>query len=272
MELFLITISAVIITALIVFKLHSGIGHEGNCVEKIQNAHLRTGSPVELAEIRYIFREAVDVINKINNHDSKPIYLSLRNARTIALNGLIDSIESGLSPLDAFEKHYHAFKGEEQDSHPPKSEVDMLISLGTKTAKNELETWLKMLRTMDSDTLGMLVAGSTHIRHSLEMVYKTNMLDPFTANSADPNLSSKLRELIQKYQSEGDLSSAASVMVWLHTLRCCGLIELRPQGRELWRELRRGFPFVGAAAHEVYAATSKRPNIDGYDVIPKGFE
>jgi hypothetical protein len=149
---------------------------------------------------------------------------------------------------------------------------NMLISWGTKTAKKELETWLKMLRAMNSDEIGMLVAGSTHIRHTLEIIYQVNMLDPFTSNSADPALSSKLRGLIQKYQSEGDLSSAAYVMVWLHTLRCCGLIDLRPLGRDLWRELRRGFPFVGAAAHEVYASTSKTLNIDGYDVIPEGLE
>ena len=75
MELFLIITFAVIATALIASNIYSGIGYEEECVEKIQNAHLRNGSPIELGEIRYIFREAVDVINKINNHDSRPVYL-----------------------------------------------------------------------------------------------------------------------------------------------------------------------------------------------------
>lgn len=110
MELFLIATFAVIITIFIMSKLNSGIKHEEECVEKIQNAHLKKGPPIGLGEIRDTFRTAVDVVNKINNHESKPIYLSLRHARIIALNGLVDSIESSSPPLDALIKHYHAYK------------------------------------------------------------------------------------------------------------------------------------------------------------------
>jgi hypothetical protein len=147
-----------------------------------------------------------------------------------------------------------------------------LVSWGSKQQRTEIETWLQMLRAMNSDEIGMLMAGATHFRHILENTYHVNLLEPFEANSIDPELSSKLRKLIQEYQSNGDNTSAACVMVWLHSLRCSALLDVRPLGRELWQELRRGFPFVDDAANSMLRTTRQLLNTDGFDSIPVGLE
>lgn len=138
--------------------------------------------------------------------------------------------------------------------------------------KKELETWLGMLRAMNSDELGAVVATATHMRHGLENKYHVNLLDPIVTASLSPNLVFTLHGLIKEYQSRGDGSSAAAVMVWLHTLRCGISLELRQHGRDLWRELRRGFPFTVAAAQGIYAISGVKLNTERSESIPTGLE
>lgn len=58
----------------------------------------------------------------------------------------------------------------------------------------------------------------------------------------------KLNRLIQQYQRDGAPILAAGVMVWLHSARAILQPELRLTGREMWRELVRGWPHIEDAA------------------------
>lgn len=138
--------------------------------------------------------------------------------------------------------------------------------------KKELETWLGMLRAMNSDEIGAVVAIATHIRHGLEKTYLVNLLDPVVTASLSPNLVFTLHKWIKEYQSRGDRSSAAGVMVWLHTIRCGTSLELRQHGRELWRELQRGFPFAVASAQGIYSISGVMLNTQGSGSVPTGLE
>jgi hypothetical protein len=77
---------------------------------------------------------------------------------------------------------------------------------------------------------------------------------------------------VKHCQSTGQQSDAAGVMVWLFTLRCGAALELRQRGRELWKELQRGYPHVKEAADSLGALSGKTINIDGFDRVPIGLE
>ena len=64
--------------------------------------------------------------------------------------------------------------------------------------------------------------------------------------------------------------AASALMVWAHTARAGIRLELRSLGRELWRELSRGFPHVDEAAASFKALSGRSLNIEGAKQFPKG--
>ena len=116
----------------------------------------------------------------------------------------------------------------------------------------------------------MLVAGATHIRHELERQGHI-ISDPINYAAANPLFAAVLSRVIKDLQKSGQLESAAAMMVWLHTFRAATWIELRGHGREVWRELARGFPEVERAARDMYSLLNIKPDIEGYDEFPTGF-
>jgi hypothetical protein len=143
---------------------------------------------------------------------------------------------------------------------------------GIGAQKREIDPWLDNLRSVNGDEVGTLLAVATHIRHGLELRLGVDLLDPILTHTAKPDLIFELHRIVKHCQSTGQQSDAAGVMVWLFTLRCGAALELRQRGRELWKELQRGYPHVKEAADSLGALSGKTINIDGFDRIPIGLE
>jgi len=135
--------------------------------------------------------------------------------------------------------------------------------------KKELGEFLNRLRAMDGEELGLVVACATDRRHLLEA--QGHMVsDPIVYVAENPQFLAQLSQVTVEYQRQGRLVLAAAMMVWVHTLRAGLQGELRPYGRDMWRELQRGFPYVEEAA--VHAAVDLKLILDttGFDDVPKG--
>jgi hypothetical protein len=143
---------------------------------------------------------------------------------------------------------------------------------GIGAQKREIDPWLDNLRSVNGDEVGTLLAVATHIRHGLELRLGVDLLDPILTHTAKPDLIFELHRIVKHCQSTGQQSDAAGVMVWLFTLRCGAALELRQRGRELWKELQRGYPHVKEAADSLGALSGKTINIDGFDRVPIGLE
>lgn len=59
-------------------------------------------------------------------------------------------------------------------------------------------------------------------------------------------------------------------MVWLHTFRSAARLELRSLGREMWKELERGFPYIEESAMLFWELTGRKLDIDGATSFPIG--
>ena len=139
-----------------------------------------------------------------------------------------------------------------------------------KRQAKEIEGYLEILKGMDSSEIGMVVAIATHMRHGLAKHEGYDLLDPIILMGTTPETVLHLGRLIREYQKAGEMTDAAAMMVWLHTLRAAARPELRMKGRELWGHLERGFPYVLENASYLEAMTGKAPELDGYDRYPKG--
>jgi hypothetical protein len=109
--------------------------------------------------------------------------------------------------------------------------------------EEELRQFLGMLKAMDGSELGLVVAGVTHMRHALESEGH-NVMDPIVYTTASPTIAIHLGNLVRECQKQGRMQDAASLMVWLHTMRAGIRLELRGLAREMWGQLARGFPHV----------------------------
>ncbi len=116
----------------------------------------------------------------------------------------------------------------------------------TSKQREELTTFVAMLKAMDGDELGLLVAGATHARHVLEGLGH-DVMNPIEYVVKNPGFPLTVTQTIQDYQKAGRPQEAASLMVWAHTLRGAVRLELRGLAREMWGELERGFDHVESA-------------------------
>lgn len=136
--------------------------------------------------------------------------------------------------------------------------------------KDELQQFLDMLKAMDGSELGLVVAGATHMRHALFSAGH-NVMDPIVYTAQNPAFLIFLSNLIRECQKSGRKQDAASLIVWLHTMRGAIRLELRGLAREMWAQLSRGFPHVVDAAPAMKALDGKPLNIDGAAQFPEGF-
>jgi hypothetical protein len=68
------------------------------------------------------------------------------------------------------------------------------------------------------------------------------------------------------------MTIAASLKLWLFTIRSVMHDELRPVGVALWSQLPRGFSHVHAVADDVYKTTGFRRELTDFGAVPLGFE
>jgi hypothetical protein len=146
-----------------------------------------------------------------------------------------------------------------------------IIEWSVRKQKRELEAWLSSLKSANAHEIGMLVVMATSFRHSLERELGINLLTPL-ALGEDPFLAVRINRVIKSLRSKGNKSLAAGGLVWLHTVRCGQAPEMRQLGRDLWRELRRGFPHVAGTIKDLNDMKELHPSVEDANEIPTGLE
>ena len=119
----------------------------------------------------------------------------------------------------------------------------------------DFQSVLAALRGMNSDDIGAVVARAHLVRRNFT---KNGLLPELNDNflsacvaQGDGNIADdvgiELGNFVRFYQREKMSMSASSTMIWQHSYRAVVYAELRQYGREMWLELRRGFPYAAKA-------------------------
>ena len=146
--------------------------------------------------------------------------------------------------------------------------VDMIGGLFQRWAISR-KAFISGLRSADGEELGMVVAFATDWRRTIAQS-GIDLLYPDQCIRDDPFISYKLAKKIGYLQKAGKPEIASGLMVWVHTLRSIHSLELRPNGREMWGELERGFAWVEVSA-EILARIKGFPlDVHGYNSFPDG--
>lgn len=147
------------------------------------------------------------------------------------------------------------------------------VKAATAKQAAELEEFLSLMREMNSDEIAAVVLMATQTRLLLE-TKGYNLLEPTEAFRFDTNIAITLTKVVQGQQAQGDKAAAAATMVWLFTVRTAIDLEIRSLGRQLWRELSRGFPQVHVAYWALHGVLRNFDTrcLSEYDRIPAGLE
>lgn len=146
-----------------------------------------------------------------------------------------------------------------------------------KSAQQEITRFVSSLRVIDDKDLGMLLGVATIIRMNLdEHGHVSGPVFNIESNTeAQAQAEEFLLDLIKTFQKKGQRTDAAGAMVWLHTLRAFTSPEITAIGREMWKELSRGFPYVEDSLKRIQELKGNSIPAEAYEeyrFIPPGLE
>jgi len=141
-------------------------------------------------------------------------------------------------------------------------------------AQEDLERFIASLRGASDEELGILIATATIIRVRLTQsgslpVYALALPTP---GEGTVRIQLHLANVVREFQKMGQPSDAAGAMIWLHSMRALAFPEVRHLGRQMWKELQRGFQNAPDALNDIAAITGKAlpgEAWDSYDFIPQ---
>jgi hypothetical protein len=129
-----------------------------------------------------------------------------------------------------------------------------------RAAREDLDRFNASLRGATDREIGMVMAIATIIRLRLTTSGRLprNAFALPTPGDGSAQLQLYLSGMVREFQKIGQPSDAAGAMVWLHSMRALGFPEVRELGRDMWKELQRGFPYVSDALSDIEALTGNQ--------------
>lgn len=147
-----------------------------------------------------------------------------------------------------------------------------------RSGAREVQRFIEGLRKMPDRDLGVIVGIAAVVRVNMEAhgvlpegLFAREVLSP----SDDLGLyQMRINRIARQFAKDGQAADATGAMVWSYSLRCLNVGGLAPLGRELWAELRRGFPHAAEALDE--GEERRGAKFDArvwaeWDRIPPGF-
>lgn len=150
----------------------------------------------------------------------------------------------------------------------------------TDTMRDDIQRFIETLRGTSSSEKGALLVMATIIRKrnlpGLGIPDNAFDLGSYSGSYEEDLVALKINRLIKEFQKQGDPTSAAGAMVWLHSIRAIQNPQLRLLGRQMWGELSRGAPFAYENASMIAPAFERDYDADliarASDYIPDGLE
>lgn len=126
-----------------------------------------------------------------------------------------------------------------------------------KAATQDIERQLQMLMRSSNDDVGLVLASATFWRLFWEQAGMLPKGAISLREVPDELACASFRQELRRQISEDKRSSPAGAIgmtVWLNTSWALSIPELRPTGRQMWKELSRGVPYASAYVPQFFEA------------------
>jgi hypothetical protein len=123
-----------------------------------------------------------------------------------------------------------------------------------KSSTREISQFVDGLKRTGDRGLGLIVACATVVRVNMEIhgALPEGLMQRAHQASSDElgAMQMRLNRLSRQFTKRRQQGDAMGALVISYSLRCLNVPELLPLGREMWAELRRGYPHVEEALRE----------------------
>lgn len=139
-----------------------------------------------------------------------------------------------------------------------------------KRYRKEAERLIAHLRTLDDESMGLVLAIATHHRNAL---LETGVdLRHLTALAREqPMYQHELAKAVNVLTRNKRQHDSLGLQIWVHSLRCVADPGLYGLGVELWREMKRGQKHVAKARKLVSKETGFELDINMANEVPVEF-
>lgn len=147
---------------------------------------------------------------------------------------------------------------------------DMTRGWARKRYRKEAERLIEHIRTLDDESVGLVLAIATHHRNAL-LEGGADLRDLTAMARAQPMYQHELAKAVNVLTRNKRQHDSLGLQIWVHSLRCVADNGLYGLGLALWRELRRGQPHVAKARKLVKKETGFELDITMANDVPSEF-
>jgi hypothetical protein len=128
---------------------------------------------------------------------------------------------------------------------------DSLKGRARNSSLKDVQEFVDGFRAMTDQDMGVIVAVATVLRVNMEK--EGYLQKDLFGDTPLPDVNTlgryqmDLNKLTRDFNRKGQPTDAIATLVISYTIRCLNSLELRDEGRELWRQLERGFPLAEQA-------------------------
>lgn len=146
----------------------------------------------------------------------------------------------------------------------------MMRGWAQKRYRKEAVRLIDHLRTLDDESIGLVLAIATHHRNAL-LNEGADLRDLTALVRAQPMYQHELAKAVNVLTRNKRQHDSLGLQIWVHSLRCVADRSLFGQGVTLWRELHRGQPHVAKARKLVKKETGFDLDIAMANEVPPEF-
>lgn len=139
-----------------------------------------------------------------------------------------------------------------------------------KRYRKEAVRLLEHLRTLDNESVGLVLAIATHHKNAL-LKEGVDLRDLSALAASAPMYQHELAKAVNVLTREKRQHDSLGLQIWVHSLRCVADRGLFGLGVELWRDLKRGQPHVAKARKLVAKETGFDLDITMANDVPPEF-
>jgi len=139
-----------------------------------------------------------------------------------------------------------------------------------KRYRKEAVRLLDHLKTLDDESIGLVLAIATHHRNAL-LETGIDLRNLTALAEIQPMYQHELAKAVNVLTRNKRQHDSLGLQIWVHSLRCVADRGLYGLGVELWRELKRGQPHVAKARKLVTKETGFELNITMANDVPAEF-
>lgn len=110
--------------------------------------------------------------------------------------------------------------------------------------KSEISEYIQIIKGLGDEELGMAVLSALTLRKEILKSSNIDLMDPIIALRQKPDLTITFSKKHEEFTAQKKPHLTVPYTIWIHTLRSVSNPVIRTLGREMWKELSRGFNHV----------------------------